>query len=978
VDLASPVSRLPLVGRDHELSLLRPHLAAALAGNGSLVLISGEAGVGKTALAHTLCAAAADTGALTFTGHCYDRTETPPYGPWIEIAQHFRSFPLAAHAPAVPSLDTATSQEDLFAQIRDFLVAVSADRPMLLLLEDLHWADSASLDLLRFLARALASLPLLLLVTYRADELDRRHPLHTLVPLLVREAPIERLDLRPLDTDAAGALVRATFALADDEATRFARYLVARTEGNALFITELLRTIAEDPHLAPEDGHWHIETIAQAPVPRLLEQIIESRLARLGDEADAQLAVAAVIGQEVPLAVWQAVTEEDEERLLTIAERAEEAHLVAAWPSGAGIGFTHALIREVLYENVPALRRRRLHRQVGEALVALLTPDPDAVAYHLQQAGDERAAAWLVRAAERAEDAYALVTAVERYEAAMRLLDVQHGDAGERGWLRLITAALRRHDDLDQALAWVEAALELAATAEDPSLSARAQALHGLLLGYRGDYRGAMVNMTAAIDKIDHLPQESDLLRRREQQIDKVVNRGTLIAVLAHGGHLTEARRQGEIWLARFADAATTPAEFGAIADARMALAMAYAFQGEPVLSRRTYAAGNVAYLASDNHVFALVNLREELILAVLPYQADDLTERERVAAAAERMAEWVVNRGGHVNSNLPKYARIPLLVLEGQWREARRILEPPDTPDFTLTGRVRTFYLGTLARAQGDTETAWQCVYEPWRTSPDAEPGERFTPLPLPFQLLAARLALDAGDLDATRGWLDLHRRWLDFMDATLGRSEEAALEAEWHRATGGAARARAYAEQALAHATHPRQPLALLAAHRLLGELDIAVRRFDPAHAHLAEALALADACRAPYERALTLLAHAELAAAQGSSAAVTSLIEEVRAICVPLDARLALDQADRLATRRSSAVASVTPTSTFPAGLTAREVEVLRLLAVGVRNATIAERLSLRPNTVKVHVGNIFAKLGVSNRAAATRFAVDHDLV
>ena len=116
--------------------------------------------------------------------------------------------------------------------------------------------------------------------------------------------------------------------------------------------------------------------------------------------------------------------------------------------------------------------------------------------------------------------------------------------------MRLLAAALRRHDDRDRAFAWAEEAVRLAATAGDPSLSARAQALLGLLIGYRGDYRTAVATIAAAADMIDRLPPGTGAARRREQQIDKVANRGTLIAVLAHGGRLAEARTQGEAYLA--------------------------------------------------------------------------------------------------------------------------------------------------------------------------------------------------------------------------------------------------------------------------------------------------------------------------------------------------------------------------------------------------------------------------------------------
>ena len=972
---SAPTPQPPLVGRDRELALLHDRLTGACDGRGGLVLISGEAGIGKTALADVLCREAADSGAHVLSGHCYDRSETPPYGPWIEIARRPQALPDAANAPPVPRLDGAASQANLFAQVRDFLVALSAQRPLVLVLEDLHWADSASLDLLRFVARGIEELPLLLVATYRAEEIDRRHPLAALVPLLVREAPTERLGLRPLDTAAAQELVRARHDLAEPAVQRLSAYLIERTEGNALFMTELLRSLEEERLVERIARGAFAQAIAQTPVPLLLRQIVDDRLSRLSDETAALLTIAAVAGQEVPLAVWGAVAGTDEEILLAAAERAEAAHLVTASVRGDGIRFTHALIRDVLYEDVPALRRGRIHRQVAEALIALPAPDPDAVAYHLQQAGDERAAAWLVRAGERAEDAYALVTAAERYEAAMKLLDTQEADLAERGWVRLLAAALRRHDDRDRALEWVDEAVRLAAGAGDPSLSARAQALLGLLLGYGGDHSTAVATISTAADMVDRLPPGTGAARRREQRIDKVANRGTLIAILARGGHLAEARTQGEDYLAKMTEPASTPGDLGAIGDAHSGLSMAYALQGEPGLARRSYAASVAAYLASDLHLFALMRKREELILAVLPYQADDLAERELVAAAAERTARWVVEHGGHVNPNLPRYARVPLLVLEGRWGEAREVLAQHDISDLPYLAGVRPLYLGTLARAQGDAETAWRCVHETAQIRAASEPGELVGQMPVQFQLLAARLALDAGNLDSARGWLDLHRRWLDFMEATLGRVEGEVLEAEWRRAAGEADRALDHAKRALAHATSPRQPLALLAAHRILGILATDAGRTSDAEHHFAEALALADACRAPYERALTLLARADLALVQDDRTTATELLDEVRSICTPMDACRALEHAERIAASLPLDGAAGGARMAYPAGLTAREVEVLRLVAAALSNREIADRLFLSPRTVKAHVANIFTKLGVHTRAAATESARQH---
>jgi predicted ATPase len=183
-----------LVGRDRELALLQEWLTEARDSRGNLVLIGGEVGIGKTALAEELCREAVDAGAHVLTGHWYDRTETPPYGPWIQITRRVPGFLDATNAPLVPCLDGATSQGDLFAQTRDFLVALTTERPLVLVLEDLHWADSTSLDLLRFIAHGINEMPRLIVATYRGEEVDRRHPLAALVPLLVREAVTERLN----------------------------------------------------------------------------------------------------------------------------------------------------------------------------------------------------------------------------------------------------------------------------------------------------------------------------------------------------------------------------------------------------------------------------------------------------------------------------------------------------------------------------------------------------------------------------------------------------------------------------------------------------------------------------------------------------------------------------------------------------------------------------------------------------------------
>src|SRR5918995_1102369 len=165
-------------------------------------------------------------------------------------------------------------------------------------------ADRASLDLLRFVARGIDEAPLLLVATYRAEEIDRRHPLAALVPLLVREAPTERLGLRPLDTAAAQELVRARHDLAEPAVQRLSAYLIERTEGHPLFPTELLRSLEEERLIERIAQGASAQAIAQTPVPLLLRQIVDDRLSRLSDETAALLTIAAVAGEGGPPAGW--------------------------------------------------------------------------------------------------------------------------------------------------------------------------------------------------------------------------------------------------------------------------------------------------------------------------------------------------------------------------------------------------------------------------------------------------------------------------------------------------------------------------------------------------------------------------------------------------------------------------------------------------------------------------------------------------
>jgi predicted ATPase/DNA-binding CsgD family transcriptional regulator len=950
-----------LVGRAPELALLRDALAAALAGRGGLVLIGGEAGIGKTTLAEALASEARAGGARALIGHCYALAETPPYGPWAEAIAALP--PDAAPSPALADLAAgagAASQAALFAQVWDALAGLAAGRPLVVVLDDLHWADPASLELLRFLARRLAGVPILILVTYRADELGRHHPLSATLPLLVGEARAGRLDLRPLDEAGLRALVGDRYALPAGDGARLVAYLRVRTEGNPFFVGELLRALREEGTLNHDGAAWRLGDLAGVRIPLLLRQVLDARLDRLGPVARDLLTVAAVIGQEVPLDLWGAVGGTDEDSLLAALAPALEARLLAEADDGMAVRFVHALVREALYEGLHPLRRRGWHRRVAEALIAQPTPDPDSVAYHLRRAGDARAGAWLAHAGRRAQAAHAYLTAAERFEAALARAGEGGGEGAvrERGWLLVRLARVRGYADPRQGIVHLEEAARVAAVADDPVLTAYVEFLQGDLHCSVGDLAGGLVEMAAAGAALDALAAHPAAGPPSPSEVPPAerVYHGTLVFWLADAGRYAEARAVGEGYIARPAPPA--PIALQDRADAFMGLADTYASLGQVAASRQAYARARELYRAIGHQLHlgwaALFDLRQ----GVLRYATDDLAERERLAAEAERAWRRAADAQGAPS---PDLARLPLLVLEGRWEEAARIARATDAWSV----------LGPLARHRGDAPVARAMLRRGLPEGLATRPGGVPFLTSLVARRLAAALALDEGDLPLARRWLEAHDGWLAWSGGAFGRAEGHLGWAAYHRAAGDAAAARASAGLALTHAADPRQPLALLAAHRLLGELATAGGHQADAAAHLDAAFALAGACAAPYERALTLLALAELRATSDSTRpGAEDPLGAARLILTDLGAAPDLARTDALAAR----LARPAPAPASFAGLTVREAEVLRLVAAGLSNAAIAERLFVSVRTVSTHLTSVYGKLGVASRGAAIRRAFD----
>ncbi|MGI8553090.1 MAG: ATP-binding protein, partial [Dehalococcoidia bacterium] len=450
-----------LVGREAELSVLRERLTAAQAGHGSLVLLAGEPGIGKTRLAEELARQAAQQGVTVLWGRCWEGEGAPPFWLWREILKAYsdQQSPLTLRAelgsgaavltqllPELrerlpdltdpPVLEPEAARFRLFEAVSQTLHNAAQARPLLLLLDDLHWADTASLRLLQFLVQRLGDAPLLLVGTYRDTDLDRRHPLAEVLPSLRRTTAFERLLLHGLSREEVEGLMAARAGHALDAAgQRLAEALHRETEGNPFFIGEVLRHLTETGRLRQTDGRWSVAagSIAELGIPEGVREVIGRRLSRLSQETNRLLTVASVIGREFDAVILERVAGVDADAVDAALEEAETAHVVERLPrSLTGCRFNHALIRETLREELPPRRRVRLHRQVGEALEQQYARSLDShlseLAYHFLEGaaggGDiERAIDYARRAAERALTQYAYEAAVRQYEAALALLD---------------------------------------------------------------------------------------------------------------------------------------------------------------------------------------------------------------------------------------------------------------------------------------------------------------------------------------------------------------------------------------------------------------------------------------------------------------------------------------------------------------------------------------------------------------------------
>ncbi|MEU9328213.1 AAA family ATPase [Streptomyces canus] len=965
----------PLIGREDELARLSGVLEHARSGEARAVLVAGDAGVGKTRLLDEVTGRAATAGMTVLTGHCVDLGDVGlPYLPFTEVlgalAQDERFADALAAYPAVGRLLGGGAVGDsggrlrLFEGIAGLLADLSDIAPLLLVLEDLHWADQSSRDLLRFLLsrgilqRSAGGAPthrLAVLASYRADDLHRRHPLRPLLAELVRLPGVERLELRPMADGEVARLVRSLREGPLPDHT--VRRIVERAEGNAFYAEELLAATGSG------DGG----------VPSGLADVLLIRFEQLSDTAQQVLRTAAVAGRRVEHDLLRDAVRLPEEELETALREAIGRQLLVPG-EGDTYAFRHALAREAVYADLLPGERARLHGAFARLLDGRGHRAESAAerAHHYRESHDlAEALAASLEAADHAQRVGAPAEELRHLEAALDLWSAVEptarpsGEGVDRVRLMLRASAAAAHTgELHRAVSLTRAALAGVGQEADSELAARVRyTLAGNLMSV-DNLTAAFAYSSEALAMIPadppsrtwvwaaathvmaarHVGENEVALRVARQALDTAERLGVpdaqadlliSLAVLEGGGRRTEAGRERLSQARELARrAGSTPVEMRALFN----LAVGCFESGHldeclPWLTEGLDRARRAGLLSSP-YPMEMRYLR--LLVLYTLGRWDDCVR------AAHADAEVLPAAGG--------YTMAPALYVglaRGDLRatdRARALLEGPFDWMATLVAGIA---LTDAAALRGDPEDAVQRMRSTVAALTDdtgALPHVTVRLATLALSAVADRAddLRRKGDQAGARRWAETATELVEPARTTAAHGERGIPQGP----EGQAWLARAEAEWTRAQSGPDPEAWARAVAAFDFGDV------YEPAR------------CRLRYAEALLAADRREEAAAEARAA---------REVFARLGATVLLEQVDELIRRGRLAEAS--PTASL---LTAREQDVLRLLARGRSNRQIGEELFITGKTASVHVSNILAKLGAASRTEAVAVAYRKGLI
>jgi DNA-binding CsgD family transcriptional regulator/tetratricopeptide (TPR) repeat protein len=975
-DLPGPLdlpSAFPFVGRSTELARLRTLMPWADDEGRRVVLLGGEAGSGKSRLVREFAGEAAAQGALVLYGAC-DAMVRAPYGPFVEALDHLARVTDREElrlgttggelARLVPDLATRTGEQAapvdadpdtarhrLHTAVTDLLAGVSRRRPVLLVLEDGHWADVPTLGLLRHLARAGGRARLLLLATFRDADADVPEPLSETLADLRRSEDVVRLRLGGLSGDDVNEFVRR--ASGGEDVLELAQAIRDLTEGNAFLVCELWRALVDHEVVDVVDGAIQLSRpVAELATPESVREVASGRLARLRPATSDLLELAAAAGSEFDLDVLRLAAHIDEADLLSSLDEAVRSGMIEELPARRlGYRFAHELVRRALYDGLTAVRRAELHLRVGEVLERAGQPSVRALAdlaYHFAAAapfgGAARGVRYNVLAARAAGAALAFDEAAERLRVA---LELGVDDADERtGLLLELGTARHRAGRAVEALSAFADAAAIAGAIRDPELLARAA------IGYEDACWRPVITDALAVELLE---QAAVALGDEPSQLRVGVLGGLARALQIRGQH-----ERGDLVRAEAVAMARALGDRAALARVLVGSYWSREVRSpEEVLAGLTEARDLAEELGDAELRSEAMNWRVSAFLAI-----GDVDSARREAAASRAVAERTAQP---FNLHVAEHAASAVALCEGRLAEAEEMARRSHEWSRLLTGRdasgihgIQMFGIrreqGRLAelapvirllagRAEGDG---------PWR------PGLASLLVELGMEAEARReLARVAADgLDELRASLWLASlSYLTDAAAALGDEATAALlypELEPH--------AGSYVMVGHAVACYG-------AADRQLGMLASTLGEWERAELHFEAAMTL-------NRPMATWLAHTAyqygrmLLARGGDRNRAAALLAEAEQLAARIGMAALAGRAQGVVTGRRAAPG-------LPDGLSAREVEILSLVAKGLSNREIGSALFISEHTAANHMRSILRKTSCSNRTEAASYAHRHGL-
>jgi tetratricopeptide (TPR) repeat protein len=520
-DPAALLKRTPFVGRAAQLKLLSAKLGEACNGQGSIVMLCGEPGIGKTRTLEEFSDLAKQQGALTIRGACYDGEWQAPYGPFAEAivdasrrlqAGEFsaalgRRAPILARiAPvlnelienvqAPPPLDKDEERLRLFDAVAQFLIAISRRTPVVLILDDLHWADRGTVAMLSHVARFVSNNSILMIGAYRDAEVDRKHPLATTLATISRQRDFDKLMLHGLEESD---LVDLLGMIGDQDApAALVKALGGATDGNPLFIREVLLHLVEERKIWQGGQGWIAQlNVEKLGIPDSVRQIVGRRLLRLSAQANRLLSVASAFNGEFSFVIAASVAELDEDSALRAIDEALDAQVLRFGSNSESFDFTHAVIRHTVYSELNPVRRVRLHRRIAEQMERAwgerAAEHAAEVAYQFWRgaaaSGTERGVDYAIAAANNAESAYASDEVVAFLRIALELLPAN--DTRRPRLLARLGLGLAWTLNEEDAVKVTREAGDLIAAAESPEAAAKHLAATAIAMYAAGLMRGA-------------------------------------------------------------------------------------------------------------------------------------------------------------------------------------------------------------------------------------------------------------------------------------------------------------------------------------------------------------------------------------------------------------------------------------------------------------------------------------------------------